>query len=43
MKEVENEMFPLVKDQFDDAVVEDLGNQMETEKATFENSLSASA
>lgn len=43
VKEEENEMFPLVKDQFDDAVMEELGKRMETEKANFKRSLSATA
>ncbi len=43
VKEEEGEMFPLVKDQFDAAVIDELGAQMEKEKANFKKSQSASA
>jgi Hemerythrin HHE cation binding domain. len=43
VKEEEGEMFPLVKKQFDAAVIEDWGTKMEKEKANFKRSQSASA
>ena len=43
VKEEEGEMFPLVEAQFDDAVIEDLGTQMEKEKSVFQKSQSAAA
>ncbi len=43
VKEEEEEMFPLVKNQFDAAVIDELGAQMEKEKANFKKSLSANA
>mgnify|MGYP001315094680 CR=1 FL=1 len=43
VKEEEKEMFPLVKNQFDAAVIDELGAQMEKEKANFKKSQSASA
>ena len=41
VKEEEGEMFPLVKDQFNAKVLDELGSRMETEKKTFGKSLSA--
>lgn len=43
VKEEENEMFPLVKDQFDADAIDKLGAAMEAEKNTFQKSQSASA
>lgn len=43
VEEEENEMFPLVKAQFDAEVLEELGSEMEAEKANFTGSRSASA
>jgi iron-sulfur cluster repair protein YtfE (RIC family) len=36
VKEEEGEMFPLVKEQFDAAVLEELGTEMEAEKKRFQ-------
>lgn len=41
VKEEEGEMFPLVKKQLDAAVIDELGAQMEEEKADFKKSHSA--
>lgn len=41
VKEEEGEMFPLVKDQLDAAVIEELGAEMEKEKGKFKKSTSA--
>jgi iron-sulfur cluster repair protein YtfE (RIC family) len=38
VKEEENEMFPMVRDQFSREALEDLGMRMETEKARFQRS-----
>ena len=43
VKEEEEEMFPLVRKQFDAAVLEELGAAMEAEKAKFKKSQAASA
>ncbi|MBK7933132.1 MAG: hemerythrin domain-containing protein [Pyrinomonadaceae bacterium] len=43
VKEEEKEMFPLVKKQFDDATLEELGAEMEKEKAAFKRSYAAAA
>ena len=43
VKEEEEEMFPLVKAQFDKAALEALGSEMEKEKATFRRSQAAKA
>ena len=43
VKEEEGEMFPLVEAQFDAAVIDDLGAQMEKEKSAFKKSQSAAA
>ncbi|MEP6945441.1 MAG: hemerythrin domain-containing protein [Acidobacteriota bacterium] len=43
VKEEEDEMFPLVKAQFDASVLEKLGSEMEAEKVAFGRTLSASA
>ena len=43
IKEEESEMFPLVKDQFDEAMLDELGFQMEAEKKSFKKELAASA
>lgn len=43
VKEEEDEMFPLVKDAFDKAQLEELGEQLEAEKQNFKKSYQASA
>ncbi len=43
VEEEEGEMFPLVEDQFDSAVLEELGAAMEEEKRSFKRERSASA
>jgi|ERR1043166_3394984 hemerythrin-like domain-containing protein len=43
VEEEEGEMFPLVEDQFDGDVLEELGAAMEAEKKTFKKQRSASA
>jgi len=43
VKEEEGEMFPLVEDQFNAAVLDDLAVEMEKEKRNFKKSLSAAA
>lgn len=43
VEEEEKEMFKMVEAQFDNATLEDLGAQMETEKATFQKSKAAAA
>ncbi|MFN2500803.1 MAG: hemerythrin domain-containing protein [Pyrinomonadaceae bacterium] len=42
VQEEEGQMFLLVKEQFDEAVLEELGAEMEAEKATFQKANSAS-
>lgn len=42
VEEEEGEMFPLVEEQFDEAVLEELGTRMEAEKGTFQKSARAS-
>ena len=41
VEEEESEMFPMVEEQFDEAVLEDLGTEMKEEKTKFQKSLSA--
>lgn len=43
VQEEEGEMFQMVKEQFDDATLEDLGKRMEEEKKKFKKTGSASA
>lgn len=43
VEEEEKEMFPLVKSQFDEAILEELGVEMEEEKAAFQKSSAAAA
>lgn len=43
VEEEEKEMFKLVKDQFDEATLEELGTEMEEEKAAFQKSNAAAA
>ena len=43
VKEEEGEMFPLVENQFNAEVLDELGARMEEEKKTFQKSLSAGA
>ena len=41
VQEEEGQMFPMVKEQFDEYTLQELGNQMETEKKRFNKSRSA--
>jgi iron-sulfur cluster repair protein YtfE (RIC family) len=43
VEEEEGEMFPLVEDQFSEEVLEELGAEMEAEKASFKKTQAASA
>jgi iron-sulfur cluster repair protein YtfE (RIC family) len=43
VEEEEGEMFPLVEAQFDETVIDELGSEMEKEKAVFKKTHSASA
>jgi iron-sulfur cluster repair protein YtfE (RIC family) len=43
VQEEEGEMFPMIKEQFDSARLDELGTEMETEKKSFKKSSSASA
>ncbi len=43
VEEEEGEMFPLVEEQFDNTVLEELGSEMEAEKADFKKSSAAAA
>ena len=43
VKEEEGEMFPLVEDQFDEEILEELGAAMEAEKKDFKQELAAAA
>jgi len=43
VEEEEGEMFPLVEDQFDEEVLEQLGSSMEAEKKSFKKELAAGA
>ena len=43
VEEEEGEMFPLIENQFDSEVLEELGAAMEAEKKTFKKQRSASA
>lgn len=43
VEEEEGEMFPLVEDQFSEDVLEELGSEMEEEKASFKKTQSATA
>jgi urease accessory protein UreE len=42
VEEEEGEMFSMVEDQVDESVLEDLGEEMEEEKRTFDKSAAAS-
>ena len=41
VQEEEGEMFPMIKEQFDEATLQELGKQMEEEKKTFQKSSKA--
>lgn len=42
VEEEENEMFPLVETQFDEATLDELGAELEDEKASFQKAVAAS-
>jgi len=43
VEEEENEMFPLIEDQFDEEVLEQIGASLEAEKRSFKQELSSAA